>query len=170
MLEVGCGTGIVSLSIAPHAGEVVGVDLSPKMVALAQAKAENENRQNLTFRQADAYELPFDDESFDMVLLTNLLHVVAEPSKVIKEAQRVLRPEGILASVTDCMAEPAPFRVWVQTLGLRILKRLGAIKYFHFYHKSDLENLFTAHGLKITKRADMHPAPVNYYLAGVKKG
>ena len=170
VLEVGCGTGILSLGIAPHAGEVVGVDLSPEMIALAQEKAQNGRFQNLTFREGDAYELPFDDSSFDVVLLTNLLHVVAEPSRVLKEAHRVLRPGGVLATVTDCMAEPAPFRVRVQTFGLRLMKLFGTIKYYHFYRKSDLRDLLASNGFLIKKEAEFHQAPLNFYLEGIKKG
>lgn len=170
VLEVGCGTGIISLAIAPQAGEVVGVDLSPAMVALAEEKAQNQGFHNLTFREADAYQLPFEDESFEVVLLTNLLHVVADPSSVLREAHRVLVPNGVLATVTDCMAEPAPVRVRLQMLGLRLMKLFGTIKYFHFFHKSDLRDLLESNGFLIKKSASFHKAPVNFYLAGVKKG
>jgi ubiquinone/menaquinone biosynthesis C-methylase UbiE len=170
VLEVGCGTGIISLAIVPHAGEVVGVDLSPKMITLAQEKAKNEGLQNLNFREADAYELPFEDERFDLVLLTNLLHFVADPTKVLKEARRVLRSGGVLATVTDCMAEPAPLRVRLHTFGLRMMKLIGKIKYFHFFHRRDLNDLLESSGFKIKQEADFHDTPVNYYLSGVKNG
>ena len=169
ILEVGCGTGIVSLAIAPHAGEVIGVDLSPRMIQQAEKKSNEAALQNLHFQEADAYELPFEDESFDVVLLTNLLHVVAEPETVIKEAHRVLREGGTLAAVTDCLAEKVPFQVWFNLLTLRAMKLFGKIKYMHFLHRSDLRNWFNGHGFQIHKEVDCHPAPVNYYLAGIKE-
>ncbi|MFW5713514.1 MAG: class I SAM-dependent methyltransferase [Brevefilum sp.] len=168
ILEIGCGTGIVSLGIAPQAGEVVGVDISPKMIALAEEKARKSNCENVTFQEADAYDLPFEDESFDIVLLTNLLHVVAEPTTVLKEAHRVLRTGGVLATVTDCMAEHVPFRVWLYLLGLRAMKLFGKVKYFHLYRRSDLKKLLENNGFAIQQEKDFHKAPVNFYLSGSK--
>jgi len=168
VLEIGCGTGIVSLAIAPHAGEVIGVDLSPSMIAQAEKKTHQAAFQNLSFQEADAYALPFEDESFDMVLLTNLLHVVAEPETVIQEACRVLRKSGILAAVTDCLAERVPFRVWFNLLTLRAMKLFGTVKVMHFLHKSDLRDWFKSNGIRIHKEAVLHAAPVNFYIAGSK--
>jgi len=72
--------------------------------------------------------------------------------------------------VTDCMAEPAPLRVQMQTLGLKLMKLIGKIKYFHFYHRSDIKNLLESSGFLVKKEADFHDTPVNFYLSGVKKG
>lgn len=169
VIEIGCGTGIVSLGIAPHVNKVIGVDLSPKMITQAENKAQINGIQNVTFRKADAYSLPFEDESFDVVLLTNLLHIVAEPASVLQEARRLLRPDGVLAAVTDCMAEPGPFKTWLQALGIRAMKLFGRIKYFHFFHKSDLKDLLNNNGFLIQKEAEFHNAPVNYYLTAIKE-
>jgi len=168
VLEMGCGTGIVSLGIAPHAGEVIGVDLSPRMIAQAEKKAHEAAFQNLSFQEADAYALPFEDESFDTVLLTNLLHVVAEPETVIEEASRVLRKGGTLAAVTDCLAERVPFKVWFNLLTLRAMKLFGTVKVMHFLHKSDLRDWFTANGIQLHNEAVLHAAPVNFYISGSK--
>ena len=170
VLEVGCGTGIVSLAIAPHAGEVIGVDLSPRMIQQAKFKAREVNLQNLSFQEADAYELPFDDESFDLVLLTNLLHVVAEPDRALKESRRVLRAGGTLAAVTDCLAERAPVRIWPQLLMLRAMKLIGKLKYINFFRKSSLRKLLSANGILVHKEAVFHQAPMNFYQAGSKEG
>lgn len=124
----------------------------------------------MTFRVADTYSLPFGDENFDVVLLTNLLHIVAETVSVLQEARRLLRPDGVLAAVTDCMAEPGPFKNWLQALGVRAMKLFGNFKYFHFFHKSDLKDLLKNNGFLIQKEAEFHNAPVNYYLTAIKKG
>jgi ubiquinone/menaquinone biosynthesis C-methylase UbiE len=93
-----------------------------KRITLAENKAQINRIQNVTFRVADTYSLPFGDENFDVVLLTNLLHIVAETVSVLQEARRLLRPDGVLAAVTDCMAEPGPFKNWLQALGVRAMK------------------------------------------------
>jgi ubiquinone/menaquinone biosynthesis C-methylase UbiE len=141
-----------------------------KRITLAENKAQINRIQNVTFRVADTYSLPFGDENFDVVLLTNLLHIVAETVSVLQEARRLLRPDGVLAAVTDCMAEPGPFKNWLQALGIRAMKLFGNIKYFHFFHKSDLKDLLKNNGFLIQKEAEFHNAPVNYYLTAIKKG
>jgi ubiquinone/menaquinone biosynthesis C-methylase UbiE len=166
VLEIGCGTGIVTLSIAPHLKEITGVDISPNMVAIAREKAEKIKIENVDFRVEDAYKLAFENSDFDVVLLPNLLHVVADPEAVLQEAHRLLKPEGVLVTVTDCLGGPAPLKVHIRILYPRLLKLLGKIKYFHFYKKSDLQKLLRDKGFKIIQEAELHTAPVNYLLIG----
>ncbi len=166
VLEVGCGTGIIAAGVAPHAREVIGVDLSPEMIRLAQKKARERNLQNLRFEVGDAYDLPFEADSFDLVLLTNLLHVVKEPDRVLTEAERLLKPGGILVSVTDCYTEPVPVGMRLKLAAQRLLKVLGVVKYMHYYRKVEVKDLITRHGFHIQREAVLHPAPVNYFLSG----
>lgn len=101
ILEVGSGTGAVARRLArlEQADRVVGLDPSP--VFLAKARELAEGIDNLIFEEGDGRSLPFDDESFDLVVLHTLLCHVPEPEIVVLEAHRVLKPRGTLA-VFDC--------------------------------------------------------------------
>lgn len=97
ILDIGCGTGPQSRTLAawPGVGEVVGVDqLEP---FLERARELAADIPNLSFRQADARNLPFADESFDVVVLHTLLTHVPGPEDVLAEVYRVLRPGGRVA-------------------------------------------------------------------------
>lgn len=88
-LDVGTGTGDGALAIAaryPDAN-VVGVDVAPRMIAQAERKTPDDLRGRITYRVADAAELPFDDASFDLVAHSNML-------AFFDEVARVLRPGG----------------------------------------------------------------------------
>lgn len=97
VLDIGCGTGPQSRTIAalPDVGEVVGVDqLEPFLERGRELAAD---LPSVSFRQADARDLPFDDDSFDVVVLHTLLTHVPGPEGVLAEAYRVLKPGGSVA-------------------------------------------------------------------------
>ena len=97
VLDIGCGTGPQSRTIAaiPGVGEVVGVDqLEP---FLERGRELAVDLRNVSFEQADARDLPFDDASFDVVVLHTLLTHVPGPDAVLAEVRRVLKPGGSVA-------------------------------------------------------------------------
>ncbi len=169
VLEIGCGTGIVSLGIAPQAGSVTGVDISPEMIGRAKAKAVSENVQNATFEIFDGYSLPFNDGSFDVVLLFNILYIVKEPETLLAEARRLLKPGGILATATDCLAEPVDLYSRIVMAFEWMMHKMGTIAFIAFYRKKDVEDLIERNGFTIKETANLHPSPVNYYILAEKK-
>ncbi len=166
VLEIGCGTGIIALGVAPYVADVTGVDLSSEMIARANQKSHAANISNLNFRLADAYDLPFDDHTFDLVLLTNMLHIVADPEKVLQEAIRCVKPGGFLISVTDCLLESASFWFLLKLMTQKLRKPPENGNHLHYFRKSDLRALYKENGIKIEKEAILHPEPLNYYLSG----
>ena len=95
VLEVGCGRGEAAEWIARETGaEVVAVDQSERMVELARARG-------VDARAGDVQELPFEDESFDVVLAAWMLYHVADLDRGLAEIARVLRPGGRLVAVTN---------------------------------------------------------------------
>lgn len=97
VLEVGCGTGPVSRHLAnwPDVGEVIGLDPSPTF--LAKARTLGNGQTNLRYKEGDGRNLPFPDESFDVVVCHTVLCHVPGPRQVLDEALRVLRSGGWLA-------------------------------------------------------------------------
>ena len=95
ILDVACGTGNLSLRLAEIVpdGEVVGLDFSPKMVALAQAKLPPEGA-NVSFVEGNAEFLPFPDNSFDYITCSYAFHHFPHPEKAVQEMHRVLKDGG----------------------------------------------------------------------------
>ena len=92
VLDVGCGGGFLSNELA-HAGlQVTGVDLSEDSLLVAR---KFDQTKSVNYLVADAYALPFPDNSFEVLTAMDFLEHVEHPEKVIKEFSRVLKPQGI---------------------------------------------------------------------------
>lgn len=98
ILEVGCGTGVLTRVLAQREGvaSVTGTDLAPSLVARATDAASG--LENVSFQVADARDLPFEDESFDVVVMDSVLVHVPTPERAVAEVRRVLRPSGVFAA------------------------------------------------------------------------
>jgi len=98
VLDLGIGTG-VSLNFYPDRGRIVGVDLSAGMLREARKKIEERRLTHATVFQADALRLPFADDTFDHVFISHVISVVSDPCLLIREAQRVARPNARIVIV-----------------------------------------------------------------------
>jgi ubiquinone/menaquinone biosynthesis C-methylase UbiE len=98
VLDVATGTGRVPLTLLrslEFGGSIVGLDLSMRMLQEAKRKAA-QYHERVTWLWKDALELPFVDEGFDAVCCVEALEFMPEPSRVLREMTRVLRPGGVL--------------------------------------------------------------------------
>ncbi|MCA9907238.1 MAG: class I SAM-dependent methyltransferase, partial [Anaerolineae bacterium] len=93
--DIGCGTGSLSLVLAGLGHAVVGIDLAPAMLALAQAKAEAAGH-SITFHVMDAALPQLAPEQFDVIVCRHLLWALAEPDQVLERWLRLLKPGGRL--------------------------------------------------------------------------
>jgi ArsR family transcriptional regulator len=98
-LDIGTGTGRVLELFGPRVERGIGVDMSREMLALARANLQEADLRNCQVRQGDMYQLPFSDESFDGVVIHQVLPFAEDPAEAIAEAGRALRPGGRLVVV-----------------------------------------------------------------------
>jgi ubiquinone/menaquinone biosynthesis C-methylase UbiE len=99
ILDAGCGFGgtLIHLAKAFPDAQCVGIDMSDTLLDLARQTAEAGGLEDrVTFEKADVQEIPYPDDSFDVVISTNVLHHVADPLAMLHELERVLAPEGML--------------------------------------------------------------------------
>ena len=102
VLELACGTGQLSLPLAAKTARWEATDFSPAMIREAERQAAPEQ---LHFSVQDAAALPYEDGSFDVAVISNALHVIPQPEKVLQEIHRVLKPGGILFAPTFLWTE-----------------------------------------------------------------
>jgi ubiquinone/menaquinone biosynthesis C-methylase UbiE len=97
VLDVATGAGHTALAFAPHVAQVIASDITPQMLAQAEALAKERGLTNVTTKIADAERLPFDDASFDVVTSRIAPHHFADVQQFVDECARVLKPGGLLA-------------------------------------------------------------------------
>lgn len=100
LLDIGAGPGTITIDFAERLapGRVVGVDAADDVVAQARSTAAPMNLANLTFETANAYELPVDDSTFDVVHAHQVLQHVGRPVDMLREMRRVVAPGGIVTA------------------------------------------------------------------------
>jgi ubiquinone/menaquinone biosynthesis C-methylase UbiE len=94
LVDLGTGTGRVLEIFASLAQNMIGLDLSREMLAIARAKLDAGKLKNAQVRQADIYALPLADHSADLVTIHQVLHFLDEPQKTLAEARRILTATG----------------------------------------------------------------------------
>ena len=116
VLEVGCGQGIRSALIAKNFPQchVTAIDRSAELLMMAHERSSAESYSNLKFQEANLYELPFADDSFDFIYVRLVFMHLDKPHAALESLKRVLKPGGrilIEDADRDCMFfEPTPLR------------------------------------------------------------
>ena len=97
VLELATGTGLIAKHIVNAAAHIEATDASAEMIA--EAKRDNHSTK-LHFSVQDMFRLPYAEESFDVVIVSNALHIVPHPEKALAEIHRVLKDDGVLIAPT----------------------------------------------------------------------
>lgn len=97
VLELATGTGLIAKSIVNAAAHIEATDASVEMIA--EAKRDNQSAR-LHFSVQDMFRLPYADKSFEVVIVSNALHIVPQPEKALAEIHRVLKDDGVLIAPT----------------------------------------------------------------------
>ena len=111
VLDLGCGSGAFTLPVArvvEERGKVYALDIQPAMLRQLErrlARAGNHDIKNVELKQASAYELPLADGSLDLVMSVAAFHEIPDKPRALREVQRVLKKDGILA-LTELILDP----------------------------------------------------------------
>ena len=106
VLELATGTGLIAKHIVNAAAHIEATDASAEMIL--EAKRDNRSAK-LHFSVQDMFRLPYAEESFDVVIVSNALHIVPQPEKALAEIRRVLKDDGVLIAPTFTHAENSIF-------------------------------------------------------------
>ncbi len=120
VLDIGCATGTQCGDIADSVQKVTGIDISSKLLTIAQRRMDARGIHNVEFIETSAFDDQFEPESFDVVMTFHVLHFFENLDVIVKRIHELLKPGGVFISETGCLADRSKFLV-------NTLKSMGAI-------------------------------------------
>ena len=105
IMEFGCGTGTTSLLHAPHVKEIIAYDYSSGMIDIANDSKKIQQISNVTFEAKAVEEIPFHNETYDVIMAHSILHLTQNNEQIIKNVFNSLRPGGFFVSSSGCIKE-----------------------------------------------------------------
>ncbi|MFC1922050.1 class I SAM-dependent methyltransferase [Chloroflexota bacterium] len=132
ILEIGPGSGTFTFEVAEHVGDdgrVYAIDIQESIVTALGGKAEKLGVDNVSVRQASAYELPYPDRYFDRVFMVTVLGEIPDKRKSLLEIKRVLKDEGLLA-IGEFLPDPdyprkSTVTGWCEESGFELNEQFG---------------------------------------------
>ena len=146
VLEIGCGTGSTAITHAPYVKHIQAIDISSKMIAIAQGKADANSVTNVTFTRSSIEDFNVSDQALDVVLGLSILHLVENREEVIANVHRMLKPGGIFVTSTVCLGDSM---MRFLKLILPIGKFFGLMPLVKVFTAKNLEDGLTAAGFQI---------------------
>ena len=167
VLDVCCGSGASAIpaaeTVGPN-GSVVGVDLAENLLELARTKAKKRGLDNIQFQSGDLTQLPFDENSFDVVVCVFGIFFVPDMHAALRELKRVARPGGRVAVTTwgPRFFEPASTAFWNSVRDVRPDLYKGFNPWDRISGVDAVRSLFVAAGLpEVEVVAESDSQPVN---------
>jgi ubiquinone/menaquinone biosynthesis C-methylase UbiE len=146
LLEIGTGTGVIPFSIFSKVSSITAIDISPEMIRLAKQKQKEMNVENINFQVQDCYNLTFPEKSFNIVIASNVLHLLYQPGIALFEVKRVLKKDGVFIAPTFCVGESMKSKLITNIVGF-----LSGFKVVNQWSIEDFKNTLRDHGFKIVK-------------------
>ena len=137
VLELATGTGLIAKKIVNAAVHIEATDASAEMIL--EATRDNQSAK-LHFSVQDMFCLPYADKSFDVVIVSNALHIVPQPEKALAEIRRVLKKDGVLVAPTFTHAENSIFgkvrAFFMKLAGFPLHSRWTSEEYLRFLRQN----------------------------------
>jgi len=146
VLEIGTGTGMVPFSICSKVSSIIATDISPKMIQIAKHKQKDLKVENIDFQVEDTYNLLLPDNSFDLVIASNLIHLLYEPEKALNEVKRVMKDNGLFFAPTFCVGENTKSKIISNVVGF-----LSGFKFVNQWSFNDYKLFLKENGFIIEK-------------------
>ena len=166
VLEIGTGTGDIAFHIAPKCKKVIGIDIAPEMISIANRKNLDAKFNNLSFQIGDVDDLSFAESTFTKIVCCNSLQTMKVPLNVIRGGKKVLKEDGEFLSITYCYGDSG----FVEKLKLiKWTIKYGIPKYWSNFKQKDIAAHFINAGFEIIEEGVVWEKPVVLFLRCRKK-
>jgi 2-polyprenyl-3-methyl-5-hydroxy-6-metoxy-1,4-benzoquinol methylase len=160
VLDFACGTGIETLHISGFVRAVHPIDISEKMIDIAEEKVKQNEICNIKFYKTDLLNEDL-KKLFDIVLAFNILYFLKNVPENLSKIYELLKPGDLFISTTDCIGE----KISILNRIKYCLSRIGILPFMKMYSIFELEDLVTDVDFKIIETANLYDNPPNYFIA-----
>ncbi len=168
VLDYGCATGTMAIEIADKVKKIHGIDISRKMIDAAKRKVTERKIENIDFAQSTIFNERYKRESFDVVLALNILHFIEDKKKVMTRINELLKPGGLIISVTPCLGEKKSFLNILIFLLVFLQTKMGIVPYIRFFRISEFEDLIANENFQIVETESLHGTAEQYFIVAKK--
>ncbi len=165
VLDYACGTGVVAFKIAADVKEVHAIDASAGMIDLAKERAREREVANVHFARKTIFDEGLGRESYDLILAFNILHLLEDARKAVQRASELLKPEGLMVSVTPCLVEAG---VVLRTL-LPLISKVGILSYLRAFRISEVKDLMCDGGFQILESEVLEGTIPSWFIVARKR-
>ena len=160
VLDIGCGTGTQCGDVAGYVKQVTGIDISSKLLAIAEQRKAARKLDNIEFIKTSLYDERLKTECFDMVMAFYVLHFFADLDAVVKRVHALLKPGGLFISETACLG------VKNKTAGklLRFLGHLGFLPKINLLTTRQLQQVMEQAGFILVDKVLFSESNAEYTL------
>jgi ubiquinone/menaquinone biosynthesis C-methylase UbiE len=159
MLEIACGTGVMTLGIVNHVSHLTAIDISSAMLDRLREKAQG--RTDLTLMHTDIFDHEFDDKQFDVIAAYNVLLYMENIDEVLHRIHSLLRPGGMFLSASDCVGgldnEDAKEK--------RRRVEKGELSFVGFFTPEELVKTIEEAGFTVLESENIHDGTPNQFIA-----
>lgn len=148
VLDIGCGTGTQCGDIADHVKQVTGIDISRKLLAIAEQRMAKRKLDNVAFLQTSIFDDRFAPGSFDAVMAFHVLHFFDDIDAGFQRIYDLLKPDGLFISETACLGEKSKLAGNL----LRFMGQLGLLPKMNLLTTRQLEQALAKTGFRLVEK------------------
>ena len=164
VLDIGCGTGTQCDDLANNVKQVTGIDISSKLLAIAEQRKVERNIENVEFIQTTVFDERFEPGSFDVVTAFYVLHFFEDIDEVIRRIHGLLKPDGLFILETACMGEKGK----IMGKLVRLAGKLGFLPLINLLTTRQLEQALGQAGFSIVDKTKFSESNDEYTLIAKK--
>jgi 2-polyprenyl-3-methyl-5-hydroxy-6-metoxy-1,4-benzoquinol methylase len=163
VLDFGCGTGLISNEIADNVKIIHAIDISSKMIEIAKNKADNRRIRNIEYTNSTIFDERHKIGSFDVILAFYILHLLEDNQKAIQRINDLLKPGGLIISVTPCIGEKKFLNI-----SLSLLSKIGLVPDIKSFKANELEDSIADGNFVTIENECLHQGIPQYFIVAKK--
>ena len=164
ILEFGCGTGSTAIVHAAYVKHIQAIDISGKMIEIAQRKADANEIKNITFQRSGIDEFSAPEQTLDVVMGHSILHLLRNKEEVMLKVHKILKPGGVFVTSTVCMGNTMKYFKLIAPIG----KFFGLLPVLKIFTTQELARSITDAGFEIDHQ--WQPGKDSVFIVAKKAG